>query len=211
MKPFCSGPRSDVRLIQNIQNSEVPDEVVNPFYFPESLAPLVASRKHRKRILIADVLERISSISEECDYLLVEGAGGLLAPLGEHYTALDIIRELRCGVLVVARNRLGTLNHTLLTVKALESVAHGGFTVVLSDERLPDDSAETNLLTLQELLAPAEVLTLPYLGKRATQLMGVRKNQKKVKKVLAPILGSAIFGVVRSDSTRMLKTSNKTC
>jgi dethiobiotin synthase len=53
--------------------------------------------------------------------LLVEGAGGLMVPLGWDFLTLDVIAQLDCAVIVAARNRLGTINHTALTVESLRS------------------------------------------------------------------------------------------
>src|SRR5260221_11161888 len=83
MKPFCSGGRADVELLQAIQNSRLPDDAVNPFYFAESVAPLVAARKLRCRISLAQVLQKIRAVESRCERLLIEGSGGLMAPLGE--------------------------------------------------------------------------------------------------------------------------------
>ncbi len=95
--------------------------------------------------------------------LLIEGAGGLLAPLGESYTALDLIVKLRCEAIVVAPNRLGTINHTLLTVRALEA-AGAEVKVALVGARNPDPSALSNASVLGQLLARTPVLNVPYLG-----------------------------------------------
>src|SRR5467141_1062615 len=101
MKPFCSGSRDDVRLLQAIQCSEISDEEVNPFYFAEPVAPLVAARKTGKKIPLQRVVDAIMLIARRCDHLIVEGAGGLLAPLGPNYSAADLIEKLNCGVCVV--------------------------------------------------------------------------------------------------------------
>src|SRR5216117_424746 len=144
MKPFCSGGRNDVQLLQSIQESRLPDDVINPFYFPEAVAPLVAARKEARKIPLADVLQKIGDVARQCDCLLIEGSGGLLVPLGEGYTVADLIRRLRCEVLVAARNQLGTINRTLLTVEALRRRRRQPSRIVLMDQPVPDLSAQTN-------------------------------------------------------------------
>src|SRR3954447_582296 len=124
MKPFCSGTADgwgDVELLGAIQEGELKAREINPFFFPEPLAPLVAARKHGKLIRKEAVIKRINEVANRCECLLIEGAGGLLAPLGEGYNALDLIQELKCRSIVVAGNRLGTLNHTLLTVNMFKA------------------------------------------------------------------------------------------
>jgi dethiobiotin synthetase len=141
LKPFCSGNRADAELLHSLQDGELSLDEINPFFFSEPLAPLVAARKHSCSVNLKEVLVHINAISarhlasiknhparsgtkvKKPSYLLVEGAGGLLAPLGEGYTALDLIQQLRCSGIVVARNGLGTLNHSLLTIRALQAPA----------------------------------------------------------------------------------------
>ena len=190
MKPFCSGGRDDVELLQALQRGELSDDEANPFFFSEPLAPLVAARRTRRRIPLEEAAARIKGVAEKCDCLLVEGSGGLLVPLGEGYTVADVIGQLRCEVLVVARNRLGTLNHTMLTIRAMPKTVSGRIKVLLSDEKAPDISARTNKKTLSELLSPIAVISLSLLGENAAAPEAVKKNAKKIKKTLARVLSS---------------------
>ncbi len=186
MKPFCSGGREDVELLQALQSDAgVPPDQVNPFYFPEPLAPAVAARRHHRRIRLAQALQRIRAMEHRCARLLVEGAGGLLAPLGERFTAADLIARLGCAVVVVATNRLGTINHTLLTVAALRRLTPQTVQVVLMGSGARDASAATNLAVLRQWAAPAPVRAVPFLGPGASRPEAVKNNWKKMKKVLA--------------------------
>lgn len=55
----------------------------------------------------------------DTNYLVMEGAGGVLVPLNDEYLIIDLIKQLELPALIVARSELGTLNHTLLTIEAL--------------------------------------------------------------------------------------------
>src|SRR4051812_15300908 len=81
MKPFCSGGRGDVKLLQSLQPGELSDEEMNPFYFKDPVAPLVATEARKKRIHLSDVIARVQVVQAQCDVLLIEGSGGLLVPL----------------------------------------------------------------------------------------------------------------------------------
>src|SRR5579862_1215230 len=104
LKPFCSGGRADAQLLHQLQERELTLNEVNPFYFPEPVAPLISARKHHRYISLDQVVRRINSIASplssvragstpKCptqnlklktqSYLLIEGSGGLLVPLGE--------------------------------------------------------------------------------------------------------------------------------
>ncbi len=184
IKPFCAGGAGDVDLLGALQDGELSAREVNPFYFQEPVAPLVAARKHGRRIGLTEVLRAVLSVAQRCDWLLIEGAGGLLAPLGEGFTALDVIARLRCKVIVAAPNKLGTINHTLLTVQALRAAAVSQLKVVLMNGRHPDPSAESNPRVLAEWLAPTPLFQAPFLGMRCSTIQAVEQNAKKIGAML---------------------------
>ena len=185
MKPFCSGDRRDVNLFQTLQDSALPDEQINPYFFDEPLAPLVAARHQQLRITRSEVLRKIRSVAGKCECLLVEGAGGVLVPLSQGLMVIDLIRRLSPAVVLVARNRLGTINHTLLTAMALRAAGVRRFKSVLVDLVRADVSSQTNLSILRELLEPNPVLSLPYLGAKLDGLKAIKKKCTRLKNLLA--------------------------
>lgn len=222
LKPFCSGSRADARLLHDLQNGDLTLDEINPFYFPEPVAPLVSARKHRRRIPLDKVVEHINSIASRLgplpshpncliqtknrktksrNYILIEGSGGLLVPLGEDYTVRDLIARLNCDVLVVSRNQLGTINHTLLTLRALD-FTHSAFRtphstqplafslshVLLMRPATPDLSTATNPSLLAELLAPIPVLEFPFLGRHCMSVPALRKAAARFHKPLARLV-----------------------
>jgi dethiobiotin synthetase len=197
MKPFCSGGRKDVDLIQALQNHALPDQEVNPFYFPEPLAPLVAARKHRRRISLRQVLRSIERVEAQCEWLIIEGSGGVLVPLGEDFGVADLIAKLHCEIVVVGRNRVGTINHTLLAVRSLQHVTNQRIKIILMGQKRGDLSAFSNGRLLGELLAPTPVLTVRFLGENATRPEAFEKNQEKIKKVLALLCNQYSLSPVR--------------
>ncbi len=185
MKPFCSGDREDVRLLRATQDGELTEDEINPFYFPEPVAPLVSARQHRRAISLADVLWHIEKIAGRCECLLIEGSGGLLVPLGEKYLVADLIKRLDCEVIVVSRNRLGTINHTLLTVSALKNLGVKKIAIALMEMGKTDASARTNERVLSELLKPIQLYGVEFLSKNASKSGVLKKSHQKVKKTLA--------------------------
>lgn len=199
VKPFCSGSRADVRLLCAAQDKQLTATEVNPFYFPEPLAPLAAARKHRRLIQPEEVLTHIAQIANRCEYLLIEGAGGLLVPLAPGFTTLELIARLHCSVIAVSRNKLGTINHTLLTVRALQRAeipnsrrsarTYNRLKIVLMNHRRQDASFSSNPQILAEFLFPLALFTLPFLGPNCRSLPSIQTNAKKNEKTLARILG----------------------
>jgi dethiobiotin synthetase len=190
MKPFCSGGTADVRLLQSLQRGELTDAEMNPFYFAQPIAPLVASTG-KTPIRLGQVVDRVTQVQKKCDLLLIEGSGGLIVPLGRGFTVADLIAKLPCRVVVAARNRLGTINHTLLTIKALQSlgVRQKDLAVVLMSGQKADLSSRSNLKVISALLGPIPVLGLSFLGIRANTAEKVRKHGPKYQKTLSKILG----------------------
>jgi dethiobiotin synthetase len=188
MKPFCSGGRDDVRLLQSVQLGELSDDEVNPFFYKEAVAPLVAQRKKKgPKATLEQAVQKIRAVARRCDVLIVEGSGGLLVPLGEKFTVAGLIAALKCEIVIVARNRLGTINHTLLTVAAAGQLERP-MKVVLMDCGDRDDSTDRNSAILRECLAPLPVLECPFLGQKPASMKAFARNQKIFEKVLARVL-----------------------
>jgi dethiobiotin synthetase len=189
MKPFCSGPRGDARLLQSLQKESLTLQEVNPFYFDLPLAPAAAAGQSGPKVTLRAALRQIRLLAARCDLLVVEGAGGLLAPLGEDYTARDLIGRLRCKTIVVCRNRLGVINHLMLTAEALQHAGIKDFAVVMMGVRKPDISAESNPRMIRQRLPENPVFCLPHLGSGASKAGAVKINAKYLKKTLAQLLG----------------------
>jgi dethiobiotin synthetase len=193
MKPFCCGRMDDVRFLGALQDGELSAEEMCPFSFVEPVAPLVAARRHHREIALAEVLARIRKLARRCDRLIVEGCGGLLVPLGEDYTVEDLIRSLDCGVVVVARNKLGTINHTLLTVTTLQKMGVNRLQVAMMNVGRRDFSSSSNERILRRMLLPVRLFSIPWLGPNAVQARAVRTKYKKTKKTLARMMGTGIL------------------
>ncbi len=185
MKPFCSGSRDDIMVLQSVQPGILSADEVNPFYFHAPVAPLVVLRQARRNIPLKEALAKVRSLQRKCDTLVIEGSGGLMVPLSEGYNVADLIRALRCEVVIVSRNKLGTINHTLLTVDAVKRLKPKKLSVVLMQQGTGDASTNTNFWMLREFLAPISLVAYPFLGQRRMGLRLFRAAAKILKKVLA--------------------------
>lgn len=95
-------------------------EEVNPYRFSRPLAPFAAATLERKRIKPNRIIDAFRELSQKHEFMIVEGAGGIMVPLCEQYLYLDLAQELNLPVVVIARPGLGSINHTLLTIAALK-------------------------------------------------------------------------------------------
>jgi dethiobiotin synthetase len=127
---------------------------------------LLAARRERRRVALADVLAHVRTMQRRFDVLLVEGAGGLLSPLGENFDSRDLIAALRATPIVVCPNRLGAVNQVLLTLAALPRSASCRARIVLMSPSMPDASTATNVSLLAEFLDAKRIFCLPRLGGR---------------------------------------------
>lgn len=122
MKPVTSGCREEEgRLVSDdalllTQAAGVPcPEDVAPYLLREPLAPAEAAKRDGIRIDFSHIREAYDRLAAQYDYLIVEGAGGLMVPLAGGMLVADLARQLELPLLVVARPGLGTINHTVLT------------------------------------------------------------------------------------------------
>ena len=138
LKPIASGSRDDALILADAQDREIGLGEINPSRFSAPMAPALAARRSQLAVPFHDLTRHIRRAAEHCELLLVEGAGGLLVPLGEKYTVLDLICALECPVVIVAPNKLGVVNHVLLTIHALSGSNVPGVKVVLMNGRSQD-------------------------------------------------------------------------
>ncbi len=129
MKPVTSGCREvsgrlvsdDALLLCQAAGVDCCDDVV-PYLLREALAPAEAAKIDGVRIDFARILEAYHRLAAVCDFMIVEGVGGLMVPLAGGLLVADLARQLQLPLLVVARSDLGTINHTVLTCFAAQQM-----------------------------------------------------------------------------------------
>jgi dethiobiotin synthase len=138
------------------------------YRFPDRLAPALAADAAGEAIDLDAMLLRLEALSAGADVVLVEGVGGLLAPMTWEWTVVDLARALGASALVVAADRFGTINHTLLTLGALELAGLEVMGVVLTGPETPDPSTGTNGAAIARLTGIDRIVTVPRLADPAT-------------------------------------------
>ncbi len=119
-KPVCCGDRDDAVLLGAASGGLTADEV-NPVWLKAAVAPLVAGMLENRPVDAAELVGKFRSFACEHRVVVVEGAGGWRVPLAEGYDMADFAADLGLPVIVVVGNRLGALNHTILTVDAIRA------------------------------------------------------------------------------------------
>lgn len=131
--------------------------------FPDPLAPVLAAEAAGEPLELDALILRIESLSAGAEFVLVEGVGGLLSPLAWEWTVVEVARSLGAAALVVGADRLGTINHALLTLGALELAGLPLAGVVLTPPSTLDASTGTNAAAIARLGGLDRILTLPRL------------------------------------------------
>jgi dethiobiotin synthetase len=141
MKPVSCGEPEDTKALLTAADNELSPSEVTPASYAAPLAPIEAARLEGRTFDPEEILSVFSRLKNSRRSLLVEGVGGWLVPLATGYTTADLAKAMDLPVLVVVRNRLGALNHTLLT---LESIRNHGLTcggIILNNH--PADDGDT--------------------------------------------------------------------
>lgn len=155
---------SDAERLRRAAGSVDALSLVCPFALAEPLAPLVAAQRAGVTLNIDRLDASYASLSTSRDVVLAEGAGGLLTPISAGFAFLDLFARWRCALIVVAANRLGVLNHVLLTVHAAKTAGVPVRAIVLCETTNHNTglAASTNFDALVALLPGETVLRFPY-------------------------------------------------
>lgn len=154
-KPFCCGSRGDSIRLQAVSCEGLDLEEINPVWLKTPASPFAACMIENRPLDIDEVHDAYEHLARRTDHLLVEGVGGWEVPLNADTTAADFAERLGLPVLVVVNNKLGALNHTLLTVR---NIAARGLTclgVVMNYAAEGRDATSiTNGMILQRMAVP---------------------------------------------------------
>lgn len=130
MKPVAAGAeghdgiRANADTIALIAASGIGREAmadVTPVLLREPMAPHIAARREGLTLTISPIREAFARLAARSDFMVAEGVGGFLVPLGDDWDAADLARELALPVVLVVGMRLGCLNHALLTARAIDA------------------------------------------------------------------------------------------
>jgi dethiobiotin synthase len=112
-KPIQTGPDDDTAEVRRLSGGQVIHEGIR---LPDPVSPHIAAQRVEMTIDLDPLVNQVRSTP-----LIVEGAGGVLVPVNDSQTMIDLMVLMALPVIVAARSTLGTINHTLLTIEALRS------------------------------------------------------------------------------------------
>jgi dethiobiotin synthetase len=156
-KPISCGDRDDAAILSAASGNLAIDEV-NPIHFSSGVAPHVAALLENQTINPAEIIASYRAISEKHNSVIVEGAGGWEVPITQTYFVSDLAKDLGLPVILVAANRLGALNHILLTLAAIEAKGLKCAGIILNQL---EDEMDTPMITNKGIIE--SLTTVPLL------------------------------------------------
>lgn len=166
-------------------------DLINPYRFEKPLAPAVAAGLEGRIIDKAQILKAYKTLSDRHEITLIEGAGGLLVPVYKDYFISDIIRDMGIPILIVARPGLGTINHTLLTIRCAQECGIKIIGIVMNHttDKRPDLSEKTNSMVIKRLSDVPVMGVLPFIN-------GISVRPERFKKINIEGIINKIFSFI---------------
>ena len=153
----------DVSFVKAVSGFAEDPKNISPFSFKNAVAPHFAARLEGRLIDLAVIKDILQYLKNRYEFIITEGAGGLVVPLNDQgFMQYDLIRELGFPCLLVARTGLGTINHTLLTLRFAQSAGLTIKGIVMNGNG--QTLAETdNIETIRKLSSIPAIFTIPVL------------------------------------------------
>lgn len=178
MKPVAAGcvwqdgqlKNEDALLIQAHASVDVPYELVNPYAYELPVSPHIAGKDNP--VVLSEVLAKFDVLKQLAEIILVEGAGGWLAPINNDQDISDLAKNLALPVIMVVAIRLGCINHAKLTHQAIKQarVSCAGWIATCVDADML--VREENIQTIQAALDVPLLGILPYSKVPDFKMMG---------------------------------------
>lgn len=159
--------------------------LICPYILKFPASPHLAAKKEKRKIDPNIIKRAYRSLRRDFDYLIIEGTGGLLVPYHGKKLIIDIARELRLPVLLVAANKLGAINHTLLACEAIRKRKMKLFGIIFNAQKEKTD--------------PCILKDNPQICKQITRenisgVLGRIRDTEKLYKQFVPIAKNIIRG-----------------
>ncbi|HJM24904.1 MAG TPA: dethiobiotin synthase [Nitrosopumilus sp.] len=127
MKPFAAGTAQqkgflseDIEILSKAAQVNDPENLINPQFFKISASPYTAWKKLKIKPKIPTILSSFKKLSKLHETILVEGMGGVMTPILRDYYITNLIKDMKIPAILVTRSKVGTVNHTIMTVKMCE-------------------------------------------------------------------------------------------
>ena len=196
MKPFATANRvfsrkyrsQDTAILVKASGVSDPDYNLNPFFYSIAASPLVASElKHGAPVDIKKAVQHLKKLGRKHHFLIVEGIGGIMVPLTENESVAGFAKRIDLPVVIVSTAKLGTVNHTLLTVLACKKFGLKITGIILNKTSKKSDIVEQKTAEVLEKLTHIKVLAvIPFSqGVNYASIGKVLENDLDLDKLLS--------------------------
>lgn len=168
----CQGISEDIILHRQIEGRDLldvdRDNTTNPLLFNKPCSPHMAAELEGRRVEIEKAIQSTEELARSFEMVLVEGAGGLMVPISRELLTIEYIEQQEIPVILVSTAKLGSINHTLLS---LESLRSRGIEVPLviynegisTDAEITQDTHHYLMGYMQEHYPATTMISLPYI------------------------------------------------
>ena len=171
MKPIATGvlqktdfKSSDVSILYHASKVTDPESEINPIFMPLPVSPYDASKMLDMPFDKKLIFEQFVKLKNKHDMMLVEGIGGIMTPLTRDYFVADLIKDLGLETIVVTRSTLGTLNHTMMTIKTCRDYGISVKGILVNNYDENGGPAEKNSpITIHEITGVPILGVLPFI------------------------------------------------
>ncbi len=191
-KPVATGCRKtkaglvseDAEFLKRCTNIELGLEVINPVKFEIPAAPFVCEKAENRKTDLKKIADAYKKICQKSDFVIVEGIGGIRVPITAQIDVLKLAKAFKLPVIIVARSKLGTITHTLLTIDAVRQAGLSLAGVIINgyDEKTKDFAEKTNARIIEKLGEVKILAVVPF------------ENETNIKKC---IIGRKILKTLR--------------
>ena len=192
MKPFAAGypPKKgfkseDVEILSRCAQVDDSEKLINPQFFPIPASPYTAWKNLKIKPRVLPVLKSFQKLSSLHSMLLVEGMGGIMTPILKDYFVTNLIKDMKIPAVLVSRTKIGSINHTIMTVKMCEKYKIPLKGIIIND--FDSDGYDVKELTrdLKNLIKIPVLGSIPYIEKfDDSSIYSIFKKNIKLKSLL---------------------------
>ncbi|MDH3203283.1 MAG: dethiobiotin synthase [Nitrosopumilus sp.] len=170
MKPFAAGipqkkgfKSEDLEILANAAQINDSEGLLNPQFFPIPASPYTAWKNLKIKPKINKIISNFKKLSQIHSTILVEGMGGIMTPILKNYFVTDLIKDLKIPAILVTRTKIGSINHTIMTVNMCKKYKIQIKGIVIND--FDSDGYKTKELTrdLKNLTGVPILGSIPFI------------------------------------------------
>jgi dethiobiotin synthetase len=199
-KPIATGCKKvnqkfiseDAEFLSHCSNANLSQEIITSIKFKIPASPYACEKAEKKKVVLRKIFDAYEQICRNSDFVIAEGIGGVKVPITAGFDVLDLAKALKLPVVIVARAKLGTINHTLLTIEAVrqKGLLLAGIVINGYDEKTKDYAEKSNAEIICKLGKVKILAVVPYDKKSSVEkkmlgqktLNALRKvNWQKIK------------------------------